>query len=291
MESGVTLADLRKEENLETNCNKLGIEYITPEPNETKNERDARHQQLQLSINNKRRCQNNAESPDKRRRVRDSNTAAQRHRRANLSPEQQESERRNITAFRQRQRANLSPEQQENARRINTGSRQQQRANRTSEQQENERRINTASRQQQRANRSSEQQENERRDNTASRQQSNENDGVDTGDKDDVIEGYVIEKANAACVDFAKNYEKKAKKWNDSMNKASVGIIRNTEYKKLVDVIGYHSTLDAVAKIYGGYFEDGSFKDIAADVIAMHFRSDVDMATTIKELEFRHRNE
>ena len=130
MESGVTLADLRKEENLETNCNKLGIEYITPEPNETKNERDARHQQLQLSINNKRRCQNNAESPDKRRRVRDSNTAAQRHRRANLSPEQQESERRNITAFRQRQRANLSPEQQENARRINTGSRQQQRANR-----------------------------------------------------------------------------------------------------------------------------------------------------------------
>ena len=149
MESGVTLADLRKEENLETNCNKLGIEYIAPEPNETKNERDARHQQLQLSINNKRRCQNNAESPDKRRRVRDSNIAAQRHRRANLSPEQQESERRNITAFRQRQRANLSPEQQENARRINTGSRQQQRANRTSEQQENERRINTASRQQQ----------------------------------------------------------------------------------------------------------------------------------------------
>lgn len=122
-------------------------------------------------------------------------------------------------------------------------------------------------------------------------EESNENDGVDTGDKDDVIEGYVIEKANAACVDFAKNYEKKAKKWNDSMNKASVGIIRNTEYKKLVDVIGYHSTLDAVAKIYGGYFEDGSFKDIAADVIAMHFRSDVDMATTIKELEFRHRNE
>ena len=32
MESGVTLADLRKEENLETNCNKLGIEYIAPEP-------------------------------------------------------------------------------------------------------------------------------------------------------------------------------------------------------------------------------------------------------------------
>ena len=31
----------------------------------------------------------------------------------------------------------------------------------------------------------------------------------------------------------------------------------DTEYKNLVDVIGKHSTYDAVATLYGGYFDEG----------------------------------
>ena len=74
MESGVSLTDLRKEENLTANCIKLGIGYIAPGPNETEDERDARHRQLQLAIRNKRRIRNEAQqSPDKKRRLRDNN--------------------------------------------------------------------------------------------------------------------------------------------------------------------------------------------------------------------------
>lgn len=108
----------------------------------------------------------------------------------------------------------------------------------------------------------------------------------------DMISSNDIEKAKRVCAAFGENYEKKGKKWTtDSINKASVGIIRNTEYKKLTDVIGYHATLDAVAKMYGSYFDDGTFKDIATEVIPMYFKEDVDMTTTIKELQFRHNNE
>jgi len=151
MESGVTLADIRKEETLQRNCTKVGIVYIARTPNETEQERDARHHQLQLAIKSKRRIENKSQrSPDKERRLKECNVHAQRRHRTNLSPEQQESARRINTASRQQQRANLSSEQQENARRINAASMQQQRANLSSEQQDNERRINTASRQQQR---------------------------------------------------------------------------------------------------------------------------------------------
>ena len=90
---------------------------------------------------------------------------------------------------------------------------------------------------------------------------------------------------------IAENYEKKGKKWKDTINKAHVGIIRNSEYKTLEEVIGYHSTLDAVAKMFGAYFDDDTFKNIATDVIAMYFNNDVDVTATIKELEFRHLNE
>ena len=107
----------------------------------------------------------------------------------------------------------------------------------------------------------------------------------------DVIKSDVIDKAKAVCAAFAENYENKGKKWKDTINKASVGIIRNTEYKKLADVIGYHATLDAVAKMYGAYFDDDTFKNIASEVIAMYFKDDVDVTATIKELEFRHLNE
>mmetsp|Transcript_21610 Transcript_21610/g.33878 ORF Transcript_21610/g.33878 Transcript_21610/m.33878 type:complete len:368 (+) Transcript_21610:693-1796(+) len=183
MESGVSLADLRKEENLKANCIKLGIGYIAPDPNETEDERDARHRQLQLAIRTKRRLQNEAQqSPDKKRRLRDNNADAQRRRRGNFSPEQQESERRNNTASRQQQRANLSPEQQASERRNDTIYRQQQRANLTPEQQENERRNNTASRQQQRANLTPGQQESERRHNTESRRRQREIHQVDNND-------------------------------------------------------------------------------------------------------------
>ena len=50
MESGVTLADIRKEETLQRNCTKVGIVYIARTANETEQERDARHHQLQLAI-------------------------------------------------------------------------------------------------------------------------------------------------------------------------------------------------------------------------------------------------
>lgn len=48
---------------------------------------------------------------------------------------------------------------------------------------------------------------------------------------------------------------------------------------------------DAVAKMFGAYFDDDTFKNIATDVIAMYFNNDVDVTATIKELEFRHLNE
>jgi len=172
MESGVTLADIRKEETLQRNCTKVGIVYIPRTANETEQERDARHHQLQLAIKSKRRIENKSQqSPDKERRIRESNVHAQRRHRANLSTEQQHNARRINAASMQQQRTSLSPEQQESARRINTATRQQLRANLSPEQQRNARRINAASMQQQRASLSPEQQESARRINTASRQQ------------------------------------------------------------------------------------------------------------------------
>jgi hypothetical protein len=65
MESGVTLADIRKEETLQRNCTKVGIVYIARTANETEQERDARHHQLQLAIKSKRRIENKSQrSPD-----------------------------------------------------------------------------------------------------------------------------------------------------------------------------------------------------------------------------------
>src|SRR5210317_1501295 len=151
MESGVTLADIRKEETLQRNCTKVGIVYIPRTANETEQERDARHHQLQLAIKSKRRIENKSQqSPDKERRIRESNVHAQRRHRANLSTEQQHNARRINAASMQQQRTSLSPEQQESARRINTASRQQLRANLSPEQQESARQINTASRRRQR---------------------------------------------------------------------------------------------------------------------------------------------
>jgi hypothetical protein len=43
--------------------------------------------------------------------------------------------------------------------------------------------------------------------------------------------------------------------------------------------------------MFGAYFDDDTFKNIATDVIAMYFNNDVDVTATIKELEFRHLNE
>ena len=55
MENGVSLADIRREATLKTNCVTYGIEYIVPGPNETENERATRHRQLQLIIRSKRK--------------------------------------------------------------------------------------------------------------------------------------------------------------------------------------------------------------------------------------------
>src|SRR5210317_1770879 len=130
MESGVTLADIMKEETLQRNCTKVGIVYIARTANETEQERDARHHQLQLAIKSKRRIENKSQRrPDKERRLKENNVHAQRRHRANFSPEQQANARRINTASRQQQRASLSSKQQDHARRINTATRQQQRAN------------------------------------------------------------------------------------------------------------------------------------------------------------------
>jgi len=124
MESGVTLADIRKEETLQRNCTKVGIVYIARTANETEQERDARHHQLQLAIKSKRRIENKSQrSPDKERRLKENNVHAQRRHRANFSPEQQANARRINTASRQQQRASLSSKQQDHARRINTATR------------------------------------------------------------------------------------------------------------------------------------------------------------------------
>eukprot|EP00984_Skeletonema_dohrnii_P026968 scaffold16402_cov86-Skeletonema_dohrnii-CCMP3373.AAC.1 len=47
----------------------------------------------------------------------------------------------------------------------------------------------------------------------------------------------------------------------------SYGYILNSdsECPKLVDVIGKYSTYDAVAKLFGGYFDDVTFSDIAEE--------------------------
>jgi hypothetical protein len=76
----------------------------------------------------------------------------------------------------------------------------------------------------------------------------------------DDIRSKDVDKAKAVCAVFAENYEKKGKKWKDAINKANVGIIHNSEYKTLEEVIGYHSTLEAVAKMFGAYFDDDTFK-------------------------------
>jgi hypothetical protein len=120
-------------------------------------------------------------------------------------------------------------------------------------------------------------------------EESNEWDDDNIGGDD--IRSKDVDKAKAVCAVFAENYEKKGKKWKDAINKANVGIIHNSEYKTLEEVIGYHSTLEAVAKMFGAYFDDDTFKNIATDVIATYFNSDVDVTATIKELEFRHLNE
>ena len=43
----------------------------------------------------------------------------------------------------------------------------------------------------------------------------------------------------------------------------------DTEYKNLVDVIGKHSTYDAVATLYGGYFDEGTFSRSIAEKLSL----------------------
>eukprot|EP00574_Skeletonema_japonicum_P000673 CAMPEP_0201738862 /NCGR_PEP_ID=MMETSP0593-20130828/45468_1 /ASSEMBLY_ACC=CAM_ASM_000672 /TAXON_ID=267983 /ORGANISM="Skeletonema japonicum, Strain CCMP2506" /LENGTH=261 /DNA_ID=CAMNT_0048233093 /DNA_START=429 /DNA_END=1214 /DNA_ORIENTATION=- len=117
-----------------------------------------------------------------------------------------------------------------------------------------------------------------------------EEDGLDGEAETDIISEATVERVKDICVKFAKNFENNSKKWPDTKNKATFGYVANTKYSKLVDLIGKHSTYDAVAKLYGGYFDDGSFSDIAEDVIPLYFHDGENVERAIKELEFRHRN-
>ena len=60
----------------------------------------------------------------------------------------------------------------------------------------------------------------------------------------------------------------------------------DTEYKNLVDVIGKHSTYDAVATLYGGYFDECTFsRSIAEKVIPLYLHDGENVDLAIKELE------
>ena len=117
----------------------------------------------------------------------------------------------------------------------------------------------------------------------------NQNDD-DADAETDIISEATAGRVEDIGVQFAKNYENNSKKWPDTKNTATNGYIQNTKCSKLVDVIGKHSTYDAVAKLYGGYFDEGSFSDIAEDVIKLYFHDGENVERAIKELEFRHRN-
>ena len=52
---------------------------------------------------------------------------------------------------------------------------------------------------------------------------------------------------------FAQTHQSKAKVWPNSQNVTVFYEVENEKMKTLVDVIGYHSTVDAVARMYGPY--------------------------------------
>jgi len=116
-----------------------------------------------------------------------------------------------------------------------------------------------------------------------------EEDGIDGETETDIISEATVERVKDICVKFAKHFEN-SKKWPDTKNTATYGYVVNTKYSKLVDLIGKHSTYDAVAKLYGGYFDEGSFSDIAGIVIPWYFHDGENVEHAIKELEYRHRN-
>ena len=118
------------------------------------------------------------------------------------------------------------------------------------------------------------------------------NDGDDDDDGDNnFIDENAIKRARELGKKFAENFEKNAKTFDKKKNKASYAYEENdTEYKKLVDAIGKHSTYDAVATLYGGYFDEGTFSGIAEKVIPLYFHEGENVNLAIKELEHRHKN-
>ena len=87
---------------------------------------------------------------------------------------------------------------------------------------------------------------------------------------------------------FANRHQQKAKVWPNTRNVTVFFDVANEEMKTLVDVIGYHSTVDAVARMYGSYLEAGTFSEIAEDVVATYFK-DGDVSKVTKEIQFSHR--
>jgi len=110
------------------------------------------------------------------------------------------------------------------------------------------------------------------------------NDGDDAGLIPDVIRKKVVELGEW----FANRHQQKAKVWQNSRNVTVFFDVENEKMKTLVDVIGYHSTVDAVARMYSSYLEDGTFSDIAEHVVALYFK-DGDVSKVTKEIQFNHR--
>ena len=85
---------------------------------------------------------------------------------------------------------------------------------------------------------------------------------------------------------FANRHQQKAKVWPNTRNVTVFFDVANEEMKTLVDVIGYHSTVDAVARMYGSYLEAGTFSEIAEDVVVTYFK-DGDVSKVTKEIQFQ----
>ena len=86
---------------------------------------------------------------------------------------------------------------------------------------------------------------------------------------------------------FAPTHQSKAKVWPNSRNVTVFYEVENEKMNSLVDVIGYHSTVDTVARMYGSYLEAGTFSEIAEDVVATYFK-DGDVSKVTKEIQFNY---
>ena len=90
---------------------------------------------------------------------------------------------------------------------------------------------------------------------------------------------------------FATLYQTHSKPFKGTTNRVRYGYCINGspggEYKSMSDVIGTHSTHEAILQMFGQYFDDGTFADVAKDVIPMYVK-DANVSETSKKLEYIH---